>query len=132
MANGIAALPWKIQASAYALVASGLPVNATTGVDNNGDSTVVDRPAGFGRNVFRGPRHVNFDFSLMRPIIFSERTRLELRADAFNLFNNQNYYAFNRVYGNTATPAATFLQPLAGIANTDPGRQFTFGLKFLF
>lgn len=132
VANGIAALPWKIQASAYALVASGLPVNATTGVDNNGDSTVVDRPAGFGRNAFRGPRHVNFDLSLMRPILLSERTRLELRADAFNLFNNQNYYAFNRVYGNTATPAATFLQPLAGIANTDPGRQFTFGLKFLF
>lgn len=132
VANGIANMPWKLQAAAYLVAASALPVNALTGVDNNGDLLLFDRPAGFGRNAFRGARHTSFDLSLMRPIALGEHARLELRADGFNLFNNQNYYSFNRVYGNGSAPVATFLAPLAGIANTDPGRQFTFGAKFVF
>jgi outer membrane receptor protein involved in Fe transport len=132
VANGIASLPGKVQASAYLVAASALPVNALTGVDNNGDLLLFDRPAGFGRNAFRGTPHTSFDVSLMRPVALGERSRIELRADAFNLFNNQNYYSFNRVYGNGAAPVATFRAPIAGIANTDPGRQFTFGAKLLF
>ncbi len=132
VANGIANLPWKVQASAYLVMASALPVNALTGVDNNGDLLQFDRPAGFGRNAFRGTPHRSFDLSLMRPVAFSERARLELRADVFNLFNNQNYYSFNRVYGNAAAPSAAFLSPIAGVSNTDPGRQFTFGAKLVF
>jgi hypothetical protein len=132
VANGIATLPWKLQASAFVVLAGGLPVNALTGVDNNGDLTLVDRPAGFGRNAFRGTRHTNFDFSLMRAILLGERSRIELRADVFNLFNNQNYYSFNRVYGNGASAVSTFMAPLAGIANADPGRQFVIGAKWLF
>lgn len=130
--TGIVQLPWKIQGSFYAVLASSLAVNSLTGVDNNGDTNMVDRPAGFGRNSFRGTPHRNFDLSLMRPIVFGESTRLELRADAFNIFNNQNYYSFNRVYGNGNTPLPTFLQPIAGVSNTDPARQFTFGAKLVF
>ncbi len=130
--NGSVILPWKIQASAFLIMASGLPVNPLTGVDNNGDGTNVDRPVGFSRNSFRGTPQRSFDISLSRQIALWETFRLELRADGFNLFNNQNYYSFNRVYGNTATPATAFLSPVAGISNTDPARQFTFGVKLLF
>lgn len=130
--TGLFFLPWQMQASAYVVIASALAVNPLTGVDNNGDANMVDRPAGFGRNAFRGQPHRNFDFSLMRPIILAERTRLELRADVFNVFNNQNYYSYNRVYGNGAAPLETFLRPIAGVSNTDPARQFTFGAKLVF
>jgi len=130
--TGLFFLPWRVQASAYVVLASGLAVNPLTGVDNNGDANLVDRPAGFGRNAFRGRPHRNFDFSLMRPVTLSDKAHLELRADVFNPFNNQNYYSYNRVYGNGPEPAATFLQPLAGISNTDPGRQFSFGAKVVF
>jgi hypothetical protein len=132
VANAIARLPWKIQGAAFVVLAGGLPVNALTGVDNNGDLNMVDRPAGFGRNAFLGTPHRNFDVSLSRPVALGERTTIELRMDVFNLFNNQNYYSFNRVYGNGAAPGPVFLQPIAGISNTDPARQFTFGAKLLF
>ena len=55
-----------------------------------------------------------------------------VKFDVFNLFNNQNYYVFNTVYGNGAAPAASFLRPVGGVANVDPARQFTFGAKFIF
>lgn len=132
VANGGVTLPWRWQASMVFIAASGLPVNSLTGVDNNGDSLVRDRPAGFGRNAFQGTPQRNFDLSLSRPVMLSERMRLELRADGFNLFNQQNYYTFNNVYGNGVNPSANFLRPIGGVANVDPARQFTFGAKLLF
>ncbi|MDX2179051.1 MAG: TonB-dependent receptor [Bryobacteraceae bacterium] len=132
VANGIVALPKGFQLSAFTVLASGLPVNALTGVDNNGDTTVVDRPAGFGRNAFRGRPQRSLDLSLLKNVRLSERVRMDLRADMFNVFNNQNFHSFNRVYGNGASPNASFLAPIGGVANADPGRQFTFGAKLVY
>jgi hypothetical protein len=132
VANGAVFLPLKIQASAILIAASGLPVNSLTGIDNNGDSLNRDRPAGLSRNRFRGTAQRSFDLSLSREFVITERARIELRADGYNLFNNQNYYVFNTNYGNGATPLAPFLRPVGGVANVDPARQFTFGVKFLF
>ncbi|MFN3324514.1 MAG: carboxypeptidase regulatory-like domain-containing protein [Bryobacteraceae bacterium] len=130
--HGSVLLPWNLQLSGIATIASGLPVNALTGVDNNGDTTVVDRPAGFGRNAFRGTPQKSLDLSVSKPIILSESARLELRADSFNVFNFSNFYRFNSVYGNGPTPNPNFLRPIGGIANVDPGRQFTFGARLAF
>lgn len=130
--NGGFTLPWSFHASGVFIAASGLPVNALTGVDNNGDSLVRDRPAGFGRNAFRGTPQRSLDLSISRPIQISENVRLELRADGFNLLNNQNYYSFNTVFGNGSAQSATFLRPVGGVANVDPARQFTFGAKLQF
>jgi hypothetical protein len=132
VANGGVFLPWNIQASVMIVAASGLPVNSLTGVDNNGDSLNRDRAAGFGRNAFRGTSQGTLDLSLSRQLVLSERTRLELRADGFNLLNNQNYYTFNNVFGNGTGPLPTFLRPVGGVANVDPARQFTFVAKVLF
>jgi hypothetical protein len=132
VASGSMLLPCNFQMSAMIIAASGLPVNALTGVDNNGDSLLRDRPSGFGRNAFRGTPQRSFDLSVSRQFVVTEATRLELRVDGFNLLNNQNYYSYNTLYGNGSTPATTFLRPLAGVANVDPARQFTFGARFLF
>lgn len=132
VANGSVQLPWSVQASGVLIVASGLPVNALTGVDNNGDSLNRDRPAGFGRNAFRGTPQRSFDLALSRPFAIGERMRIELRAEGYNLFNNQNYYTFNTVYGNGTSPLPAFLRPVGGVANVDPARQFTFAAKFQF
>lgn len=130
--NGGVWLPWRLHAAGVFVAASGLPVNALTGLDNNGDGLLRDRPAGFGRNAFRGTPQRSVDMSISRSIAIGEKARVEARADAFNLLNNQNYYTFNAVYGNAAVPSATFLRPLGGIANVDPARQFTFGAKLIF
>ena len=130
--NGLVRLPWRMQFSSIATFASGLPVNPLSGVDNNGDSTLMDRAFGFGRNAFRGTRQSTVDVSWSRTVALGERARVELRADVFNVFNGSNFHRFNSVYGNGAMPLATFLRPLGGVANADPGRQYTFGARFVF
>jgi hypothetical protein len=132
VANGGMRLPWDLNLSGVLIAASGLPVNALTGVDNNGDGLVRDRPSGFGRNAFAGTPQRNFDLSISRTIALTEYVRIQLRADGFNLLNNQNYYAFNTVYGNGASQSPIFLRPVGGVANVDPARQFTFGAKVQF
>ena len=133
VAFGTLALPFAVNLTGVATMASGLPVNAITGLDNNGDTLVFDRPAGFGRNAFRAPRQTAFDLSLAKDTnLGGERVKLEWRADVFNLFNGSNFQRVNNVYGNGVAPVATFLRPLAGVANVDPGRQFQFALRVKF
>jgi hypothetical protein len=43
-----------------------------------------------GRNVLRGPRQVNVDFSVIKRFTFSEAKSVEFRAEFFNLFNQVN------------------------------------------
>jgi hypothetical protein len=58
--------------------------------------------------------------------------KLELRLEAFNLFNRPNYLKVNNIYGEGPDPAATFLAPVAGITSVDPGRQLQFGVRVRF
>jgi len=44
-----------------------------------------------GRNAFTGPHYRNFDFSLAKDTPLSERVRMQLRADFFNIFNHPNF-----------------------------------------
>lgn len=125
-------LPWRLMLSGIYMASSGLPVNALTGVDNNGDGLLRDRPPGMGRNAFTGTPMGRFDVALLRTFALSESLSLELRAEGFNLMNHQNYYVFNNIYGNGATASASFLRPLAGVANVDPARQFHLGLRLQF
>jgi len=130
--HGLVELPFNAQVSFVATLASGLPVNPLTGNDDNGDGYRVDRPAGFGRNSFRAPAQRSFDASLAKRFALNEKAHLELRAEAFNLFNHSNFIKVNNIYGGGATPLQTFLAPLAGVANADPGRQFQFAARLLF
>jgi hypothetical protein len=61
-----------------------------------------------------------------------ERVTAELRTEVYNVFNRNNYITLNNIYGEGTVPRATFLQPIAGIANTDPSRQIHFALKVMF
>lgn len=135
VAFGTIALPLDMQLSMIATLASALPINPITGIDNNGDGRTVDRPAGFGRNSFKGTSQTRFDTSFAKNFRIggiNENTRIELRADFFNLFNNSNYYRFVNTYGNGTTPDARFGQPIGGISNVDPGRQVQFAARLVF
>ena len=138
--HGLIEMPWKTQASFVMTLASGLPVDPRTGVDNNGDSNLVDRPfnpasgAIFARNSFRTPKQFSLDLSLAKRIMVSENLKLELRAEGFNLTNHSNLIKVNATYGNASNgqPLASFLAPVAGLSNSDPARQFQFGLRLIF
>ena len=43
-----------------------------------------------GRNVLRGPRQMNVDFSIIKRFLFDEAKSVEFRAEFFNLFNQVN------------------------------------------
>ncbi len=132
VAHGLVSLPHDAQLSFVATLASGLPVNPVTGLDDNGDGYKSDRPVGLGRNSFRTPAHSSFDTSFAKRFSLREGLKLELRGEAFNLFNHANHIKLNNIYGNAAAPAPTFLTPLAGVQNVEPGRQFQFGARLVF
>jgi hypothetical protein len=132
VANGLVDLPFRSRLSFVATLASGLPINPVTGIDNNGDGYRVDRPAYFGRNSFRTPNQATVDASFAKRFDFGETKAFEIRADVFNAFNRNNYIKLNNIYGDGPKPAEKFLTPIAGIANSDPARQIQFGARFLF
>ena len=77
-----------------------------------------------GRNIIRGPKQINTDFSIMKSIPVTESQRVEFRAEFFNLFNNVNWA--NPI--NVAS-SANFGQ----IASTTTGpRVIQFALKYTF
>jgi outer membrane receptor protein involved in Fe transport len=132
VAHGLFETPFGTQFSAIATIASGLPVNPLTGLDDNGDGYKSDRPVGLARNSFRTPAQAAFDASLAKRFTLREGVRLELRGEVFNLLNHSNFIKLNNVYGNATTPDPKFLAPLAGVQNSDPGRQFQFGARLSF
>jgi len=60
-----------------------------------------------GRNILQGPAWTNFDLSLFKNFDFTERYRLQFRAEAFNGFNNVQ---FNPPDQNVASPVFGTLQ----------------------
>ncbi|MCB1018863.1 MAG: TonB-dependent receptor [Acidobacteria bacterium] len=76
-----------------------------------------------GRNIARGPGMGNLDIALIKDFAFSERTRLQFRAECFNLTNHANF----------ALPVNDLASPSFGrILEAGPSRLIQFGLKLFF
>ena len=56
-----------------------------------------------GRNILRNPSRVNFDMALLKHFKLRESTTLELRGEAFNVFNHTQFELYNPNRGNTAS-----------------------------
>jgi hypothetical protein len=88
-------------------------------------------PAGFGnfgRNVYRGPKVFTMDLSMFKSVrLPREGMQLQLRFEAFNVFNVQNFDVPSGLNLSTANPGR--ITALAG--GTNP-RQLQFGLRFQF
>jgi Carboxypeptidase regulatory-like domain/TonB-dependent Receptor Plug Domain len=90
---------------------NGIGGGTTTGAPNPnfarvGSGTSVALGAGrygtFGRNVFHGPGTVETDFGLTKSFRLTESQHLQIRGEAFNLFNHTN---FNNPQGSIASTA---------------------------
>ena len=136
--SGFYLAPLKIQVGGVATLAGGLPYNLVTGQTNSGDTgATTDRPiingAIVGRNTGRGTPIYSFDPFLARAFpLFTERVRLDLRAEAFNALNHANYVGFNGTYGTGLTAPATLGTPLVGVTNQLPAREMQFSAKVSF
>jgi len=89
----------------------------------------ISPPAGcdgsLGRNRFTSPNFFQWDMRLSKRISLGERSKLDLIADSFNLFNRTNIAAVNQVCDPTAGATCTAGQPTASY----DARQFQFALK---
>jgi hypothetical protein len=75
----------------------------------------------------RAQGSTNVDFGLHKNIQFTERFTLQLRGEAFNLFNN-HYFTGNGAFNNDVS------SPSFGMWNggSTPPRNMQVGAKFLF
>jgi hypothetical protein len=104
-----------------------------------------------GRNALRGPGFFQWDYSLMKNLQLSEKAKLQLRADLFNIINHPNFsnpdggvcsslnYGaagktatcnVNPFFGQTNSTVAT--QTGSGAIGNGTARQAQFSLKLLF
>lgn len=84
-----------------------------------------------GRNSLQGPGLTETDLSLAKNIPFSERVKLQFKAEFFNLFNHTNFNTPNTVVLTSATAGPS---PTAGqiTSTSTTSRQIQFGLKLLW
>jgi hypothetical protein len=81
-------------------------------------------PGNAARGIVNGPPTFRTDLTLMKNFRFSESMRLQLRGEAFNLFNQTNFTGF----GSAVSTPSTF-----GVINgTRDPRILQFGVKFYF
>ena len=81
-------------------------------------------PGTAGRGIINGPPTYRVDFTMTKNIRFGEHTRLQLRGEAFNVFNHTNF----RSFVSTNVTSTSF-----GVigATRDP-RTIQLGAKFYF
>jgi hypothetical protein len=127
---------------------SGVPDGGVTGgTVNNSGTGLGGRAPNVVRNAYTGPGGADVDFRLGREFKFSERLKLSLVGEAFNLFNFTNFYTVNTTAYNfsaagsgacaghtnaclVANPA--FLVPLTSNNNLGGARQLQISGRITF
>ena len=94
-----------------------------------------------GRDILTGPGYADWDLSLLKDTHLTESTRLQFRAEFFNVLNHTNLSLPNEVVytagptqGTAATQstAAAFGTPGVITSTANTARQIQLGLKLLF
>jgi Carboxypeptidase regulatory-like domain/TonB dependent receptor len=138
-------LPLNVTAGTVTEFGSARPVNATTGVDNNGDGLNNDRPvingAVAGKSAFHSTPTSNVSLFGEERIKIGARTLL-LRVEGFNVFNHLNVLGrAQTIYGDTGVANPTFGQLVAvttasaalpSVQNIDTSRMVQFQVRFQF
>jgi hypothetical protein len=93
------------------------------------DTTAFTTPAEYtfgdsGRNILNGPGFHNIDLGLSREISLAERAELEIRAEAFNLFNTPQFGLPNATLGQSTTAVISSV--------TNPQRQLQIAARLHF
>jgi hypothetical protein len=80
------------------------------------------------RNYFRGPGYINFDMTFSKTTAITERVKLEIRADFFNIFNHANFDNAGISGGGNNPNSGQFGQ----ITSTLPPRIIQLAARFSF
>lgn len=98
---------------------------------------------GMGRNTAQGPKLWTFDFGVMKDIRVTERMKLQVRSEFFNLFNHQNFEnprnasvgsptLTSKLFGQTCCSPASLPSSATVNALGEPNRVIQFALKIIF
>jgi hypothetical protein len=80
-----------------------------------------------GYNMLWGPRYQDWDMSLEKNTVWKERVNLQLRMDAFNVFNHPNFAVPNGAISNPANVGA-----ITSVATGSENRTVEFAAKLSF
>jgi outer membrane receptor protein involved in Fe transport len=104
-------------------------VPATTFVDVSGGTEVGPFPANMQRrNSYRGPGQWNVDASVFKIFNLTERYKLQIRADAFNVFNHANLV----INGSSADVTNGFVSASRDTSATTGRRFAQVEIRFMF
>lgn len=104
------------QLSSIFTAQSGQPYSALLGSDLNNDSNrQTDRTPGVGRNTYTLPATYSFDPRITRTVNLTERAKLQLFGEAFNLFNRFNVTGVRTQQYALSTASTQSLCGTAGI-----------------
>ncbi|HZO56850.1 MAG TPA: hypothetical protein VFB63_29340, partial [Bryobacteraceae bacterium] len=105
---------------------SGLPINPVTGMDNNEEFSMNERPytapgVSLARNSFRNRATFGNDLRVLKNFVFTERKRLQFSVEFFNLANVDNV-VYSGVNGSSLTGGVygPGLQSNGQVAVVDP------------
>ena len=155
VANAVVQSPWKsgkgfgfghnllsdFTFSGVLLARSFAPFNLENGFDSVGDRhNDTHRPWGLGRNVGVGPAFFGMDIRLTRSVPLSERVKLQVVGEAFNLLNRTNFKGVNGQVGDMQLEdvpdrptgqRGSVTDPFSFTSAFDP-RQFQISLRLSF
>jgi len=78
------------------------------------------------RRMFYGPGIQNFDLALIKHVTFDKRRNLEIRLEAFNVFNHPQFYGAGAVDGNIVSPTFGEIESAAAPRFIQLAAKFTF------
>ncbi len=153
--SGIARFGSGLPVSLYNNTDSSLLGSIPNGINNNGVDTLAVAPGNLGvntnprnglpafntalfsipaigsmgnvpRRFFYGPGIENFDMALEKVLTLTESKSLEVRAEAFNVFNHAQFFGAATVNGNISSSA------FGTVVSADAPRQMQVAVKFRF
>jgi hypothetical protein len=89
---------------------------------------VSNTPGNSPRGIINGPPTYRVDFTMTKNIRFGENTRLQLRGEAFNVFNHTNFRGFVGVPNSLNVTSSNFGQ----IGSVRDPRNIQLGVKLYF
>lgn len=102
---------------------NGLPYFNPAAFEPNPLGTPGDTKGGF----FYGPGQQNWDIALLKNTKLTESKALEIRFEAFNVFNHAQFFGTNTIGSNIANPAS-----FGRVLSADPGRICQVAARFSF